>query len=157
MAINVQYSVIGGRLTKKPELKQSGTSFICPFTIAVNLKNGEDQFTEYNECVAFGKTAETIARCFNKGDEIQVVCTKGWRTREWTGKDGSKHYKLEHRVSDFSFVGTKNLPTNQTPAPVAETAAGSNYASESAPKAYIPDAYFPPVGDCKSADEDLPF
>lgn len=130
MALNVQYSVIGGRLTKKPELKQTNAgSVICAFTIAVNLGSGQDKYTEFNECIACGKTAENIARYFDKGDEIQVVCTKGWRTREWTGKDGSKHYKTEHRVNDFSFVGTKNLPTNQVPTPVAENAAGAKYAA----------------------------
>lgn len=158
MATNIQHSIIAGRLTKKPELKQTGGgTCLCDFTIAVNFTSGTEKYTEFNECVAFGKTAENIARCFNKGDEIEVFCAKGWRTREWTSKDGSKHYKMEHRVSDFNFVGARNTQGDQVPTPVAENAAGANYASESAPKAYIPDAYLPPVGDYKSADEDLPF
>lgn len=150
MALNVQYSVIGGRLTKKPELKQTAKGgFICAFTVAVNLGMGEDKYTEFNECVALGKTAETIARCFDKGDEIQVVCTKGWRTREWEGRDGSKHYKTEHRVSDFSFVGTKNLPNAQAPTPTAETAAGAKYAA--------PTPTPTPNFEEMKADDDLPF
>lgn len=149
MATNIQRSQMAGRLTKKPELKQSGNDIICCFTIAVNIGSGENRFTEFNECVARGKTAETIARCFDKGDEIEVFCNKGWRTREWTDRDGAKHFKMEHRVSDFNFIGNKNAPTAQVPTPTEENAAGAKYASP----APIPAPQFNAV----SADEDLPF
>ena len=148
MATNIQHSVIAGRLAAKPELKSTRTgAFICGFTIAVNLGTGEDRYTEFNECVAFGKTAETIARCFNKGDEIEVICSKGWRTREWTDRDGGKHYKMEHRVSDFNFVGPRNTQADQEPAPSAET--------PSAPQFTAP---MPVFDDASTTDqEDLPF
>ena len=91
MAINIQHSIIGGRLTKKPELKQTmnGTA-VCPFTIAVNIGSGEKAYTEFNECVAYGKLAETIARHFDKGSEIFVTRQRGWRTRTLEDRGGQK-------------------------------------------------------------------
>lgn len=147
MATNIQHSVIAGRLTKKPELKQTTSapaSFICSFTIAVNLGSGDDKYTEFNECVAFGKTAETIARCFNKGDEIEVICSKGWRTREWKSADGTPRFKMEHRVSDFNFVGNRMTAPDQVPAKAPET--------PSTPQFSPPTPNFEATGD-----EDLPF
>ena len=150
MAFNLQHSIIGGRLTKKPELKQTeGGMLICPFTVAVNLGSGEDKYTEYNECIAYGKNAETIARCFDKGSEIWVVCTKGWRTREWEDRNGHKRYKTEHRVSDFSFVGTKNLPTAQAHTAPQESAVGAKYAA--------PAPITAPQFTEATSDDDLPF
>ena len=148
MATNIQHSIIAGRLTGKPELKQStnakGTLLICTFTIAVNLGFGDKKHTEFNECVAYGKTAETIARCFDKGDEIYVFCADGWRTREWEDKDGGKHYKMEHKVNDFRFVGNKAAQGDQVPTQAAQT--------PPAPQFSPPAPNFEATGD-----EDLPF
>lgn len=149
MATNIQRSQMAGRLTKKPELKQSGSDIICCFTIAVNLGSGENRFTEFNECVARGKTAENIARYFDKGDEIEVFCNKGWRTREWTDRDGGKHFKMEHRVSDFNFIGNKSAPTAQVPTESAQTSKNAFYAAPTP----IPAPQF----EAASSDEDLPF
>jgi single-strand DNA-binding protein len=148
MATNIQHSIIAGRLTKKPELKQSttekGTLLICTFTIAVNLGFGDKRYTEFNECVAYGNTAATIARCFDKGDEIYVYCADGWRTREWEDKDGSKHYKMEHKVNDFRFVGSKGAQGDQVSTPTAQTPSTQKFA--------------PPAPNFEATgDEDIPF
>ena len=154
MATNIQHSIIAGRLTKRPELKQTGNGVICCFTVAVNLGSGENKYTEFNECVAYGKTAEDIARYFDKGDEIEVVCNKGWRTREWNDRDGGKHFKMEHRVSDFNFIGNKSTQGGQVSAPTAENAAGVKYAAHTADStAPLPAPNFEELGN----GDDLPF
>ena len=132
MATNIQHSTIAGRLTKKPELKQTttakGTLLICAFTIAVNLGYGDKRYTEFNECVAYGETAERIARLYDKGDEIYVMCADGWRTREWTDKDGNKHYKMEHKVNDFRFLGSKAAQGDQAPTQSVQTPSAPQFA-----------------------------
>ena len=154
MATNIQHSTIAGRLTKRPELKQTGSGVVCCFTVAVNLGSGENKYTEFNECVARGKTAEDIARYFDKGDEIYVVCANGWRTREWTGKDKNKHFKMEHRVSEFRFLGNKSAQGGQVSTPVGENAAGVKYASPTPnPTAPLPAPNFEELGN----GDDLPF
>lgn len=112
MAFDYKQAIIAGRLTRRPELKQTanGTS-ICAFTVATNDKdkNGES-ISEFCECVAFGKIAETMAQYLDKGKGV-FVCCNGWRTRKWTDKNGQAHYKTEFIVSDFRFTdpkGTEN-------------------------------------------------
>lgn len=121
---------IAGRLTKKPELKQTAEgTYVCAFTVAVNEKRNGESVPEFCECVAFGKVAENIAQHFDKGKGIFVECKNGWRTRKWNGKDGSEHYKSEYVVTDFHFVEPRATEDTQTTTPAEKTQAGANYAA----------------------------
>lgn len=65
-----------GRLTKAPELKytNTGTSY-CNFTLAVNKPKIKDkeQETNFINCIAWGKTAETICNWLDKGNRVIVL------------------------------------------------------------------------------------
>ena len=114
MATNISLAIIGGRLTKNPEIKQtaSGTA-VCPFTIAVNSYYKEEQHTEYCDCVAYGNTAEKIGKFFTVGKEILVFC-RSWTTKTWKTKDGTERNTVEYTVNDFCFVGINaNDPAQQ--------------------------------------------
>ena len=133
MAFDWKRAEIAGRLTKKPELKQTADgTFVCPFTIAVNEKRNGESVPEFCECVAFGKTAEAIAQYFDKGKAIFVSCDKGWRTRKWKGKDGNDNFKTEFVVSEFRFVDAKSAEDTQTPTADAQQPAGEEYAGRAA-------------------------
>ena len=55
--------ILLGRLTKDPVVGNNN----CKFTVAVNrFKEGAD----FINCVAFGKTADTIAQYLTKGNPI---------------------------------------------------------------------------------------
>jgi len=95
--------VILGRLTKDPELKfaaGNGTA-VSKFTVAVNrqFKKGEADFIN---CVAFGKTAETISQYFTKGKQIAV--SGAIRTGSYDAQDGTKRYTTDVAVDSFSFT-----------------------------------------------------
>ena len=64
--------VLIGRLTKDPELKysQSGKAY-CRFTVAVNRDFNKDE-ADFINCLAFGKTAETIAEWLGKGRILKI-------------------------------------------------------------------------------------
>ena len=101
---------VAGNLTRDPELKAlpSGSQ-VTSFGVATNRvwkdKNGEKQEqTEFHNCTAFGKTAETIAKYFTKGKPIYVEGRL--QTRSWD-KDGVKHYRTEIVVDNFQFLGDK--------------------------------------------------
>ena len=84
--------VLIGRLTKDPELRfaaGSGTA-VTRFTLAVNRPRRKDGQTEadFITCVAFGKTAETIAQYVTKGNQFAV--TGSIRTGSYDAQDGSK-------------------------------------------------------------------
>ena len=92
-----------GRLTKAPELRQtqSGMS-VASFTVASNGYGKDDAV--FLECTAFDKTAENIARFFDKGNML-IVCGQ-LKQQEWTDKEsGKKRTKLCAIVHKFEFCG----------------------------------------------------
>lgn len=120
--MNINRIVVAGRMGQDPTLKNlpSGSA-VVNFSIATNrnyLKDGQKvEQTEWITCVAFGKTAETIATYFNKGKLIYVEGRL--QTRSWDGKQGGKQYKTEVIVEHFQFVGyDKKENSTEQPAPV---------------------------------------
>ena len=99
--------VLIGRLTKDPELRfaaGSGTA-VCRFTVAINRQFKKDE-TDFINCVAFGKTAETISQYLRKGRQIAV--TGSIRTGSYDAKDGTKRYTTDVAVDSFEFIGSKD-------------------------------------------------
>lgn len=99
--------VLIGRLTKDPELKYTpgdGTA-ICRITVAVARAFKKDE-TDFINCVAFGKTGETIAQYFAKGR--QIALTGNIRTGSYEGQDGIRRYTTDVIIENFEFVGNNN-------------------------------------------------
>jgi single-strand DNA-binding protein len=112
--MNLNNIIIGGRLTRDPELKhsQSGVA-ICRLSICNNQRRREAEVATFLDCTAFGKTAETIAEHMTKGQRI--VITGKIRQENWE-KDGEKRSKLVVDVDRFDFVdprGGGNGDTNE--------------------------------------------
>ena len=106
--------VLVGRLTKDPELRfaAGSGSAVCRFTVAVNRPFKKDE-TDFIGCVAFGKTAETIAQYLTKGREIAV--SGSIRTGSYDAQDGTKRYTTDVAVDSFDFIGVP--VANITPFP----------------------------------------
>lgn len=105
--------VLVGRLTKDPDLKfaaGSGTA-VGKFTVAVNRQFKKDE-TDFINCVAFGKTAETIAQYLTKGRQIAV--TGSIRTGSYESQDGTKRYTTDVAVESFEFIGNSNSNNNSS-------------------------------------------
>lgn len=108
--------IIIGRNTKDIELKvtPSGTS-VAEFSIAVNRTfknaNGERESDFFN-CIAFSKLAETISRYVKKGDQVGIEGRL--QTRNYTNKEGRKVYITEIIVENVEFLQTKKQD-EQTP------------------------------------------
>ena len=104
--------VLLGRLTKDPELRYaagSGTA-VCRFTVAINRQFKKDE-TDFINCVAFGKTGETIAQYITKGRQIAI--TGSIRTGSYDAQDGTKRYTTDVIVETFEFVESKKKETNE--------------------------------------------
>ena len=104
--------ILIGRLTKDPELRYaagSGTA-VCRFTVAINRQFKKDE-TDFINCIAFGKTGETITQYFTKGSKI--VITGNIRTGSYDAKDGTKRYTTDVIVETFEFVESKKKETNE--------------------------------------------
>ncbi|MDT2982750.1 single-stranded DNA-binding protein [Enterococcus casseliflavus] len=103
-----------GKLGKDIDLKytQSGKA-VGTTSIAVDRDfknaNGEKE-TDWVNIVFWGKTAETVANYFRKGDEILVVGRI--QTRSYEDDSGSRKYVTEVVADKFSFTtGRKSQNT----------------------------------------------
>ena len=102
--------ILMGRLTKDVEIRYSQGSdmAIARFTLAVERdrkKEGEERAVDFISCVAFGSTAEFIAKHFVKGSMLAVI--GNIQTGSYTNKDGVKVYYTEVKVDKASFTGEK--------------------------------------------------
>lgn len=107
--------ILIGRLTKDPDLSFAagkGTA-VCRFSIAINRikrKDKEKAEADFINCVAFGKTGETIAQYFTKGKQIAIQ--GNIRTGSYEGQDGIKRYTTDVVIETFEFVGDKTATSN---------------------------------------------
>ncbi|ASQ48370.1 single-stranded DNA-binding protein [Leptotrichia sp. oral taxon 498] len=123
-------AILIGRMTKDPELNYtSGSKAFIRFNIAVN-RIGEG--TDFINCVAWEKTAKTIAEYFKKGQRILVQGSI--RTGSYE-KNGQTIYTTDILVSRFEFVESNNKSSSN--------------------KNYDNDAKFD--SDDNDDDEDFPF
>ena len=111
---NLNKSIIGGRLTADPELKQtaSGVS-VCSFTVAVNRRYAKDgnQEADFINCVAWRSTAEFISRYFSKGS--MIIVDGQLRNNDYTDNNGVKHYSMEVLCDEVHFGESKNAGAAQ--------------------------------------------
>ena len=101
--------VLVGRTTKTIELKQNknGTNYV-QFTLAVNRPyKGEQggQQADFINCVAWNKTAETIANYVLKGTMIGVEGRL--QVRNYENEAGIRQYISEVLVNRFTFLESK--------------------------------------------------
>lgn len=143
---NLNISILGGRLTADPELKQTASGIsACTFTVAVNRRYAKDgqQEADFINCQAWRQTAEFICRYFKKGSSICIAGSI--QTRSWSDSNGQKRYATEVVADEAYFVNGKNNAQQAEPASTGT---------------YIPDAY-KLQKDTKfetiSAGGDLPF
>lgn len=103
--MNVNKAIIVGNITKDPELKAlpSGVQ-VCSFSVATNehfTKDGQkEERTEFHNIIAFGKTAENIAKYMGKGSQIYIEGKI--QTRSWEA-DGIKKYRTEIVALNVQF------------------------------------------------------
>lgn len=93
-----------GRLTKDVQERrtQNGTSVVS-FTLAVDRRKKDDG-ADFINCIAWDKSAETIAKYVHKGDLFGV--TGYIQTRSYE-KDGRTNYAAEVVTTSFQFLERK--------------------------------------------------
>lgn len=94
-----------GRVGKDPEKRMTGGGTkIAQFSLAVDGRKRDDD-TLWLECVAFGKSAEVIARYCQKGREVAVQGRLN--VRKWQGRDGATRTSVELAIAEFALIGSK--------------------------------------------------
>ncbi len=147
--MNLNKAQLIGRVTRDPEMKAlpSGTK-VVKFGLATNNvfkdKAGEKkESTQFHNCVAFGRIAETIGQYVVKGQEIYVEGRIEYR--DWEGKDGVKRNSTEIIVENFQF----GQRAKSGGAEKVETSHGASGVSSEMPTIDVTE------GEIKA--EDLPF
>ena len=101
--------ILVGRLTKDPEIRESGGKKFAKFSVAVNRpfknKNGEQE-ADFPHCAAFDKTAEFVGNYFKKGYMIGVEGRL--QTGSYVNKDGNTVYTTDVMVEHAEFVERKS-------------------------------------------------
>ncbi|MBF1336263.1 MAG: single-stranded DNA-binding protein [Leptotrichia sp.] len=103
--------VLIGRLTKDPELKysQAGKAY-CRFTVAVNRDFNKEE-ADFINCLAFGKTAETIAEWLGKGRRIALQGRI--QTGSYQNSNGDTVYTTEVVADRFEFIDSARSETSK--------------------------------------------
>ena len=103
----LNHITIMGRLTRDPELRRlpSGKSVVnvsvaCERDFA--SKEGEEKETDFIDIVAFGGTADHIAKFYTKGR--MIIVSGRLQIRTWTDKEGNKRRNAEV-VADSVYFG----------------------------------------------------
>ena len=120
--------VLVGRTTKTIELKQNknGTNYV-QFTLAVNRPYKDEQGgqqADFITCVAWNKTAETIANYVLKGTMIGVEGRL--QVRNYENEAGVRQYLSEVLVNRFTFLESKKSSTIAEPVEPFNPAMESN-------------------------------
>lgn len=107
-----------GRLTKDPAVTYGGASntAIARITLAVDrrFKREGDADADFISCVAFGKTAEFLAKYFKKG--MKLGATGRIQTGSYE-KDGHKVYTTDVILEETEFVESKKKDEAPTTTP----------------------------------------
>jgi len=102
--------ILIGRFTRDPESRMSASQLeVSRFSLACQSefinRNGERE-TEFINCVAFGRNAQTINKFCQKG---QMICVTGRiRNGSYDAQDGTKRYTTDIVVDQFEFVGSRS-------------------------------------------------
>lgn len=102
--------VLMGRLTATPELRTTNSGIsVTSFSVAINRnysKQGQENDTDFINCVAWRNNAEFISKYFEKG---QMIAIQGsLRQNSYTDKDGNKRTTYDVQVDRANFCGSKN-------------------------------------------------
>ena len=96
-----------GRLTKDPDTRYTAgekAMAVSRFALAVDRRT-KDKETDFINCVAFGKIAETIEKYVSKG--MKILLQGRIQTGSYTNREGKKVYTTDVVVTDFEFCEKK--------------------------------------------------
>lgn len=114
--MNVNQTVVAGRLTADPEFKTVSNKEVVTYSIAVNEYDSKtksyDKVT-YINCVSFGKTAVAVSKFFHKGSNILTFGRI--KNDKYKTKDGETKYSFGVIVDRVELVDPKQQDEDTLP------------------------------------------
>ena len=128
--------ILMGRLTRDAEIRYSqgeSATAIARFSLAVDRRfrrDGDDQNTDFINCVAFGKQGEFAEKYLKQGTKI--VISGRIQTGSYTNRDGVKVYTTDVVIEEQEFAESRaesdanraNFQHQAAPAPSADAGDG---------------------------------
>ncbi len=126
MSLAVNHCVIGGNVTRDPEVKVIGTATVAKFSIAINEKYKANDGTmketvAFVDCECWNKTAELVSQYVHQGDRL--IAEGRLKSDSWQTQDGQKRQKLLLRADRVHFIGPKRDESAPADAPTPKKVA----------------------------------
>lgn len=102
-----------GRITKDLELKQSGNTSMCSFTVAVNRKFAKEgqQKADFINVICFNKVAENLVKYQGKGSQIGVVGSLN--IDQYQDQEGNNKTFTKVVANEIEFLGGNSNTENK--------------------------------------------
>lgn len=102
-----------GRMTADAQIRKTpNDKTVTSFTVAVDRYSNGEKKADFINFIAWGNTAENIAKYFKKGNTIGL--TGSIQTRQYQDKDtGKNRTAFEVLVDRFYFTGSANGTNTQ--------------------------------------------
>jgi single-strand DNA-binding protein len=106
-----------GNLGRDPEPRYTPTGqMVTSFSVATNYRyktaSGEQrEETEWFNCSAFGKLAETCNQYLSKGQQVYVEGRLSSRT--YQTRDGQTRFSNDIRVTEVQFLGSRSIGVSE--------------------------------------------
>jgi single-strand DNA-binding protein len=100
--MRVNEAIVGGRITTDPEIRYTAeNNAVCNFSVAIDpWKEGAE--TDFIDCTAWGKVAETMGAWVNKGARVIVT---GWlQQNRWQDRDGKQRSKILINARNVTII-----------------------------------------------------
>jgi single-strand DNA-binding protein len=92
-----------GNLTRDPEIRYIGSgAAVTKFTLAVNRRSKDQEHTDYIDCIAWDKLAETCNTYLKKG--MAALVDGRLSIRAYDDKDGNKRKATEVVVNTMQML-----------------------------------------------------
>lgn len=106
--MSVNQVILIGRLGREPESHDTAGGKMAFFSVATSRRyKGQDgqtqEETEWHSIVAFGATADIVAKYVKKGDLVYV--NGRLRTRKYADKQGVERFKTEIICNNLQMLG----------------------------------------------------
>ena len=125
-------AIIIGNLTRDIELRFTNTGKeVANFTVAVTRTFSKDKETDFINCVAWGKTAENMAKYLSKGSKVAVEGRI--QVSNYDNKEGQKVYKTEIVADSVEFLNTAKKEEEASIKEAAEVFAGATITDSEIP------------------------
>lgn len=109
-----------GRLTRDPEIVNSGETKIGRFSLAVDrrFKGNDGIDADFFNMTAFGKLAGFVESWLTKGTKIVVECRA--QNHNYTDKNNVKRYEMQFIADSIEFAESRRADQTASPSPVAQ-------------------------------------